>query len=221
MKDKAPTLNRVYRELRKEVLRGDYVPGHQLDLSEIRVRHKASDTPVRNAVNRLVGEGLLKNTSHGGYYLPHVTEDHVRDLIGFSLRELILGTEEAEVVGRTIAPLPSNLAHGNVLVTTEALFREIAKSGGERARRTMEHVNDELHAIRLAEPLLIDDLQVELEGLIKACAAKDWQILRERLKDYHLLRLQLVPRLVTVLYADRGGVEGASDEARENYQYRR
>ncbi|MEO3388604.1 GntR family transcriptional regulator [Mesorhizobium sp. CAU 1741] len=56
----------VYRNLRKEILRLELIPGSELDEASVAARYRVSRTPVREALIRLTAEGLVQGTKGRG-----------------------------------------------------------------------------------------------------------------------------------------------------------
>jgi len=57
----------VYRELRTRILRGDVTPGQRLAQAELAEELGVSRTPVREALRRLTGEGLVEFRTNYGF----------------------------------------------------------------------------------------------------------------------------------------------------------
>ena len=55
----------VYAHLREQIIIGELQPGHWLRELELSESLEVSRTPIRDALNRMVQEGLLENSSRG------------------------------------------------------------------------------------------------------------------------------------------------------------
>jgi len=75
-----PTFERVYLELKRQLREGTRPPGTPLEPAAIGEELGTSFTPVRDALHRLVGEGLVENPQHNGFSVPRPTEQALRDL---------------------------------------------------------------------------------------------------------------------------------------------
>lgn len=64
---------RVYLELKRDLLAGN-LPISRLPISHLALRYHASATPIREALLRLVGEGLVALNPAGGFALPRLSE---------------------------------------------------------------------------------------------------------------------------------------------------
>ncbi len=57
---KTPLTNIAYEELRKNILNGAFPPGHRLIVNDLVAEWDISNTPIKEALNRLVSEGLVE-----------------------------------------------------------------------------------------------------------------------------------------------------------------
>ncbi len=66
--------------IRDDILTGNYPPGAQLHEVELAVGFGVSRGPLREAMQRLVQEGLLRSEPHRGVFVPDLTEDDLLDV---------------------------------------------------------------------------------------------------------------------------------------------
>ncbi|KAA9393034.1 GntR family transcriptional regulator [Kocuria coralli] len=78
---------RVYNQLRAEILDGDLPPGRVLAEVEQSQRFGISRTPVREAIGRLAAEGLAEQQGGRGVVVSDVTTDDITPL--FEVREAL------------------------------------------------------------------------------------------------------------------------------------
>lgn len=78
---------RVYEQLRTEILDGDLPPGQVLAEVEQSQRFGISRTPVREAIGRLAAEGLAEQQGGRGVVVSEVTVDDITPL--FEVREAL------------------------------------------------------------------------------------------------------------------------------------
>ena len=69
----------LYLEVRHALRSGNYVPGQRIDPATLAEEFHASATPVRFALYRLVGEGLIADHGRNGLHVPLPTEVILRD----------------------------------------------------------------------------------------------------------------------------------------------
>lgn len=70
----------VTERLRANIVNGSVKPGSQLSEVELAASFGVSRGPVREALQRLVQEGLLHSEPHRGVFVPVLTDDDVRDV---------------------------------------------------------------------------------------------------------------------------------------------
>ncbi|MFC5231225.1 GntR family transcriptional regulator [Pseudonocardia zijingensis] len=71
---------RVYDELRDAILRGDFAPGAALKPQELASAHGVSLAVVREALVRLVGDGLASRLTNRGFAVPLQSDQRWQDL---------------------------------------------------------------------------------------------------------------------------------------------
>lgn len=86
----------VYTRLREAILSGELIPGQKLGIDTMRARFDAGATPVREALNRLVSEGLVISRDLRGFSVADLDESELLELykarakfFAFLLREAI------------------------------------------------------------------------------------------------------------------------------------
>ncbi|WP_243715784.1 GntR family transcriptional regulator [Micromonospora sp. KC207] len=71
---------RIYTELREAILRGDFAPGEPLKPQELAGAHGVSLAVVREALVRLVGDGLADRLTNRGFAVPTRSDQRWQDL---------------------------------------------------------------------------------------------------------------------------------------------
>lgn len=66
-------------QIRRALRSGRYLPGDRIDPASLAAEFDTSLMPVRLALERLVGEGILEHHARGGVYLPLPVEIELRD----------------------------------------------------------------------------------------------------------------------------------------------
>ena len=72
--------NRVYDALVDGIIKGEVAPGAQLNVDNIALQLKVSPTPIRDALNRLVEDGLVNKVPYQGWFVCRLEEPEIRDL---------------------------------------------------------------------------------------------------------------------------------------------
>jgi DNA-binding GntR family transcriptional regulator len=70
----------VTERLRANIVNGTLAPGSQLSEVELASTFGVSRGPVREALQRLIQEGLVRSEPHRGVFVPVLTDDDVRDI---------------------------------------------------------------------------------------------------------------------------------------------
>ncbi|MGI9449936.1 MAG: GntR family transcriptional regulator [Geminicoccaceae bacterium] len=98
----------VAERLREAILAGAYGLGSQLNEVEIARQYGVSRGPVREAIQRLVQEGLLQSEPHRGVFLPDLNDDDLADI--YHARNAIEGAALRTVLAAGLGPaLSENL----------------------------------------------------------------------------------------------------------------
>ncbi|MEN1956578.1 GntR family transcriptional regulator [Luteimonas changyuni] len=195
----------LHRQVRRALQSGRYLPGQRIDPAMLATEFRTSPTPVRFALYRLVGEGLLSDHSRGGLYVPLPTEVALRDLYDWMERLLLMA---CDIGVATFAPktgiLELSSANDDVVKLTWQLFDDIARATAHRPlHQAVKQANDRLAPIRRAKKGLFEDTFEELSVLNRHWQVRDIPALRSALHDYHERRKQLVPCIVALLSEGR------------------
>lgn len=191
----------LYRQVRRALRSGRYVPGQRIDPATLAAEFHTSATPVRFALYRLVGEGLIADHARSGLYVPLLTEVALRDLYDWMQRLLLMACDicAERMIPKPAKPEPFS-AEEDVVALTWQLFDAIA---GATLHGSLYHAvkqaNDRLAPIRRANAGLIENTFEELSALNRHWQKGDTPALKSALRDYHERRKQLVPCIVARL----------------------
>jgi DNA-binding GntR family transcriptional regulator len=119
----------VTERLRASIVNGTLEPGSQLSEVELATSFGVSRGPVREALQRLVQEGLLNSEPHRGVFVPVLTDEDVHDV--YLAREAL---ESAAV--RSI------IASGSTAAASESLDRFVAQMQQAEASEDWETVGN-------------------------------------------------------------------------------
>lgn len=87
----------VAARIRDDILSGVHAPGAQLNEMELALEFGVSRGPLREAMQRLIQEGLLRSEPHRGVFVPDLTEADLLDVF------FVRATLEAAAVRRIVA----------------------------------------------------------------------------------------------------------------------
>lgn len=195
----------LYRQVRRGLQSGLYLPGQHIDPATLAAEYKLSQTPVRKALYRLVGEGMITDHARIGLQVPLLSEVAMRDLYDWMERLLLMSCE----IG--ISPFASNQARFelpsqdiDLPKATWQLFNAIAHATCHRSlHQAVKRTNDRLAPIRRAKQGLMDNLLEELIELDGLWQRRELAALSACLRAYHARRKNLVPRIVAMLLESR------------------
>ena len=200
MSSKASLNAVVYAGIKSAILRGDFAPGERLDGRTLEGQYEVSSTPVRNALYRLFGEGLIEHGSTDGvFHMPGISERSIGHL--YTLEDEILGScVRAAKRHNDFDERPSSSASPDnidVVAVTELLFTAVAAASmNAEFLRVVGHVNDRLRIIRAFEGTVMPGRSEEILEIERAWISADYTALLSRLKDYHRIRLASVRRTI-------------------------
>lgn len=81
MKNKTSVSDRIYKQLKNEMINIQILPGANLSENEVSARFQSSRTPIRDVFTRLEADGLLIVKPHVGTFVSKINLDHVRDVL--------------------------------------------------------------------------------------------------------------------------------------------
>lgn len=183
------TVEIVSDELRSAILYGSLLPGAQLAEAELAARLGVSRGPLREAMQRLVQEGLLRSEPHRGLFVITLDEHDVRDV--YTTR-LAIERAACELIMR------ENRDTASAALTVA--LQDLVKAARRRDRVAMSDADHAFHQVlvrssgsprlaRMAETLLVEtrmclnalqrhypepaDLVEEHRALVEAIVAGD------------------------------------------------
>lgn len=191
----------LHSQVRRALQAGRYLPGQRIDPATLAAEYHTSPTPVRFALYRLVGEGLIVDHARSGLYVPLPTEVAMRDRYDWMERLLLMACELAPASQRIRMPVPEPASgEDDVIKLTWKLFDNMAAATRHRSlHRAVKQSNDRLAPVRRAKQGLMEDPLEEYVTIANPWNRGDMVSVRRALRDYFLRRHQLVPRIVDLL----------------------
>jgi len=189
---------RLYGQIRRALLCGRFAPGQRLEPATLALEFDTSLTPVRFALYRLSGEGLVSDQAREGFYMPLPTEAALRDLYEWMEDRLLASLGRGALPNGRSHRMPE--AQESVAKATWQLFDAIARRTPHRElHHAAQRANDRLAPIRIAKRALLPDAHAELVDLINAWERAEIPRLQCALQAYHARRRKLVPAIVEAL----------------------
>ncbi len=114
----------IAERIREDVLSGAHSPGAQLQETDLAASFGVSRGPLREAMQRLVQEGLLRSEPHRGVFVPDLSEEDILDV--FFVRAIV----EKAAIGQIIKG--GNRAQiSETLISISAAMDKAMKSGDD------------------------------------------------------------------------------------------
>ncbi|RHW27493.1 GntR family transcriptional regulator [Nocardioides immobilis] len=147
----------VTERLRDSIVNGSLAPGSQLSEAELATRFGVSRGPVREALQRLIQEGLVRAEPHRGVFVPVLTEDDVRDIylaraaLESAAVQHIITSSRSEAAADDLDAMVKLMAEAEAADDWEAVGRHdldfhsalVAATGSERLQRMFSTVISE------------------------------------------------------------------------------
>nr|WP_255501133.1 GntR family transcriptional regulator [Caulobacter sp. RHG1] len=195
--------------LRERLRGGDFVLGEPLPISDLARELDLSATPVREALSRLAGEGLIEDRRGRGYFSWRVDPLDLVEL--YDLNQLQVGAaltvlEGAEASGiRVEQPREALLADpvlwkADPVRAGERLFAVIVRAGGGRTLvASQASLADRLAPARRTEPMVLTGMVDEIGALIELYDAREWRSLTSEIGGYHQRRRAAAGHIVALI----------------------
>ena len=147
----------VTERLRDSIVSGALAPGSQLSEVELASTFGVSRGPVREALQRLIQEGLVRSAPHRGVFVPVLSENDVRDIylardaLESSAVQYIIATNQGDVAAESLDQHVKLMEEAEAAGDWEAVGRHdldfhsalVAATGSERLQRMFSTVISE------------------------------------------------------------------------------
>lgn len=189
----------VFEAVKERLLSGAFPSGARIDPNQIAQEHGVSPTPVRNAMNRLVGAGYVLSKPNDGFYAPALTEKGLREL--YECSALMLASALSGAPTRHKPHNPIDKINGQTpkefISYTESLFLYVlALRRNQTFCVLFTSVNMRLRPARFAEAALISGIEAEINKIRLAYNSAKNDELAQRIGAYHRRRMRYVARIV-------------------------
>lgn len=194
-------------DLRRRLRDGELGPGSRVTAKEVAEGLRLSPTPVREALSRLAGEGLLEERRGDGFFVPELSAADIADL--YRLGEHLLLIAQRRAHSPRESRIPDVQPDENPVRAVERLF--LAWAGEAGSRVTIEGyrtVAIRLAPVRRREAELIDNLAQEADQLLRLRPPSAWPARAAAIQQFHERRVVLSDRLAQLLSPPDG--EGAA-----------
>lgn len=190
----------IARQLREAIMYGHLAPGDQLSEAELSAQFGVSRGPLREAMQRLVQEGLLRSERNRGLFVKVLGDDDIRDIYAAraavesaaALMILRAGQPAAVAELRAVCARMTEAAEREDLVSmsdADLLFHEVlvSQSGSPRLKRMHQTLIVETRMCMTAlqdKNRLPTDVVREHESIIDAIEAQDEALVLRRIDEH-------------------------------------
>jgi len=203
--------------LRERLRNGAYGQGQALTVNDLAAAFGVSATPVREALSRLAGEGLVEDRRGSGYFAWRVDVSDLTDL--YRAQETLtlaalgaLGRSAAEPVGATNrralaapatgAPLAAGESPLDGVVFWETLTARVAQEAGHRfLLDAQRRLADRLAPFRRMEAMVLLEDVDDLQRLADLLNRRAWTLLSVDILPFFARRRAAAAAIVDALRA--------------------
>ncbi len=185
---------RAYAALKLDLVEGELPPG-RVRIPHLVERYQAGATPVREAMLRLVGEGLLIMPVQGGFEVSALDEITVRHL--YEIAQCTILDAAACQIGASSTLVFDEEDETDRMPAIERLFEFLAlRTGNPFFLARVRGLNDQMRRIRRAEEARLSGLHREFAALLGQIRRDERPSVRRSLIAYHKRRLRHLPEIV-------------------------
>jgi DNA-binding GntR family transcriptional regulator len=202
--DQAEPFSVALNVLRDRLRLGLLGPGARITAMDVADELRLSTTPVREALSRLAGEGLVDDRKGQGYFVRALSAADIADLYRISLAHLLIALEPRRV-GRSPGAEEFTDPEADPVARTEEEFRRwVARSGSRVLIREFRTLQIQLGPVRRLEWRIVADLAAEADALL-LCARQasrgEWM---SQLRQFYSRRIREATRLASYLETRNG-----------------
>ena len=125
---KTTLTDKIYQDIKDDILTKVFQPGEKLNIKELAREYQVSDTPVKQALQRLAEEKLVVNTPNKGMSVRALTPHELQDI--FDMRLMM----DTFFVKDIVTTLNYNFNIGKNHTFSALLGNEILKSDSESSQ---------------------------------------------------------------------------------------
>lgn len=210
MPHRADSFFQAQAGIRDRLRDGVFRPGERIAATEMAALLGLSATPVREALSRLSGEGLLEDRRGQGFFVSVLTGLDIADLYRLSLAHLALALESQRLSAKGMAPSREPLPRvpTDPVRDVERLFADwVMETGGQSLWMSYRTLFIKLAPVRRVEPMIFEDLAAEAMALRGLGGAASTSERMRALENFHARRIDQADQLAPLLNRTREGGE--------------
>jgi len=182
----AHVLEPTYDALRRRLLTGAWPSGQRLEAVRIADEFGVSITPVRDALNRLVGERLVHSAPGDGFHVPRFDETEFRTLLHWHHILLLAALRNRR---GSFPQVEVPRGHDGIGERTALLFGAIAATvGNSELDWVMSNAAARLGSFRRCENAVFGNVEDELDAIEQLASSASRGTLRRAIDHYHRRR---------------------------------
>jgi DNA-binding GntR family transcriptional regulator len=182
---------------------GRFRPGARIPATEVADALRLSATPVREALSRLAGEGLVEDRRGQGYFARSLSALDVADLYRISLAQLNIALDAHRCPlshGERFEAAPAVPDRSDPVRTVERLFAAwVSRAGGRALAAAHRTLQIQLGPVRRVEPMVFSDLAREAADLVQLSASDRAGDRMTGLRRFHGRRIAAADRLYSLV----------------------
>ncbi len=209
--------DRVYQAVKSMAVTYEIRPGERINEVELANHLKVSRTPLREALNRLVIEGIVASKANRGFYIPHLDVNEIFALYEFrcavETSAVRLACERAtpdaiaklERFVRSSAEAEDDGLGVNFLKLDEEFHESLMRlSGNNEFLRALKNVNSRIHFVRWIDIQHGGRTQTQREHLkiVRAIKRKDVEKAMQLVDNHISRRLSQIIDVIKAGYAE-------------------
>jgi len=205
------TVELVTTAIRQRILSGDLAPGEVLRQEALADELGVSRVPIREAITRLTGEGLLTNVPHKGAYVAELSVDEVKETFDIRLRlepwifaEAIPRISDAEISKAERLVKEMDKADSGVWGQLNWRFHETLYLPAQREitlqmLRVLHDRSDRYFRFQVVQVPIREQSHEEHMGLVEACKKRDAKLGAKLLEQHVKTAAQQIVSVVDAI----------------------
>ncbi|GAC1419581.1 MAG: GntR family transcriptional regulator [Candidatus Velthaea sp.] len=154
-----PLRDQIYDKVHAAIISGELPPGSPVVEADLAAKLGASRTPIREALHRLEAEGLVERKGVRGMAVREMARDEARCI--FEIREALetlaarraarrISRAQIEQLAQIVDRMSASVNDGPAYDALDTEFHDLllAWSDGDRLKRMLNEVRDDVHAWR-------------------------------------------------------------------------
>lgn len=197
--DRTDAFEIALEALRDSLREGEFPPGTRIPASKLADALQLSATPIREALSRLAGEGLVEERRQQGFFVRTLTSVDIADLYRLSLSHLMISQGQRTALGQRDAPAIPHTDLTDPIRRVEGLLLAWMAGASATLMSSYRTLVIQLGPVRRIEHLVLADLDAEAAGLAALHdpeAAPQWLT---ALRRFHGRRIAVADRLASAV----------------------